>query len=397
MVMVQMALLLVNEAGVSFRSVSKVFIAMNIAFNLTSRVPTHATVLTWMKKQGIANFKRKTFFENEKWVLIIDESVQFGNKKLLVILAVKESRINEGKVLTYNDLIPLSIKASESWKSNEITKELLSCIDLTQISYVVSDNGNNLKGCYKQANIIHIEDIGHKFSWFIKKVFENQEDFENYTKYLSMLRGKLSLSKFAHIIPPNQRIISRFMNLSPLFNWGCKILKLIDKGVLNEDEKKKVDFVLPLRKFILQTRKLLEILKSIQKILKNKQLSVETVKECLDSFDDINDENGKKIIEMVKSYFENTLQKIPTNTIILCSSDIIESCFGKYKEVVKSNKSVGITDLCLSISCLTSQCNQKQIQNALENVKIKQIKQWNDNNIGESLFAKRNNLFKKTG
>lgn len=95
-----MALLLVGGGGVSFRAVRKVFIAMNMSFNLTLRIPTHATVLTWMKKQGIANFREPNFFEKEKWVLIIDESIQFGNKKLLVILAVEESKIKLGKALT---------------------------------------------------------------------------------------------------------------------------------------------------------------------------------------------------------------------------------------------------------------------------------------------------------
>jgi len=392
-----MALILVSGGGVSFRAVSKVFIAMNMSLNLSLRIPTHATVLTWMKKQGIANFRENNFFEKEKWVLLIDESIQFGNKKLLVILAVEESKIKLGKALTYTDLVPLRIKSSESWKSNEIHEELLSCIDLKQISYIVSDNGNNLKGCYQLSNLIHIEDVGHKFSWFIKKVFEKQMDFESYTKHLSGLRGKLSLSKFAHIIPPNQRIISRFMNLSPLFTWGCKILKLIDNRMLNEFELEKVVFVLQYREFIMQTSQLLEVLNSIQKTLKIKQFSKETVKECLEKLDKINDGNGKKIAEMIKIYFEGTFQKMPETPLILCSSDIIESCFGKYKEVVKSNKSVGVTDLCLSISCLTSLGNFKQTQSALEGVKIKQIKQWKDENVGESLFAKRNNLFRKTG
>jgi hypothetical protein len=392
-----MALLLVSGGGVSFRAVRKVFMAMNMCLGLALRVPTHATVLTWMKKQGIANFRGNKFFEKEKWVLIIDESIQFGNKKLLVILAVGESKIKSGKTVAYTDLVPLTIKSSGSWKSNEIKEELASRIDLKQVSYVVSDNGNNLRGCYQSSGLVHIEDIGHRFSWFIKSVFEKQTDLENYTKHLSGLRGKLSLSGFAHIIPPNQRVMSRFMNLGPLFNWGCRILKLIDNGALSEPEMEKVVFVLQYRGFIVQTSKLLDVLGSIQKTLKTNQFSRETVRGCLEKLDEINSGDGKKIAGMIRTYFEDTLQKMPEAPMVLCSSDIIESCFGKYKEVVKSNKSVGITDLCLSISCLTSLGDFNQTKNALENVKIKQIKQWKDENVGESLFAKRNNLFRKTG
>ena len=160
---------------------------------------------------------------------------------------------------------------------------------------------------------------------------------------------------------------------------------------------KKWFFVLQYREFITQTNRLLDVLNSIQKTLKTKQFSKETVIACLEKFDTLNDDNAKKIGEMIKIYFADTFQKMPETPMILCSSDIIESCFGKYKEVVKSNKSVGITDLCLSISCLTSLGDFKQTKNALECVKIKQIKQWKDENVGESLFAKKNILFRKAG
>ena len=76
-----MALLLINCSGVSFRSVSKVFLVLKISFDLNLRVPSHVTILNWVKKQGIANFRDKEFFNQEKWILIVDESIQFGNKK----------------------------------------------------------------------------------------------------------------------------------------------------------------------------------------------------------------------------------------------------------------------------------------------------------------------------
>lgn len=392
-----MALLLINNSGISYRSVSKVFLVMNITFNLRFRVPSHATVLIWMKKQGIANFNDKSFYQSEKWVLIIDESIQFGNKKLLAVLAVSERNLNSGRALTYKDVVPVILKASESWKSHEIETELLAKIDLKQILYVVSDNGGNLKGCYQLSGLKHIEDVGHKFSWIIKETFEKQVDFENYTKFLAGLRAKLSLSKFAHLIPPNQRIMSQFMNLTPLFRWGFKMLKLLDKDQLNDTEREKVAFILQYRELINQTHYLLAVLNSVQKLLKNKGLSENTVTECIKKMDKVEGEYGKKTVKMVISYFEDTLKKIPKGETVLCSSDIIESSFGKYKSVVKATKSVGVTDLCLCISCLMSSGNLDQTKQAMEKVKIKDIKQWKDENIGESLLDKRNKLFKKAG
>jgi hypothetical protein len=392
-----MAITLINCSGVSFRSVSKVFIVLNISFNLNLRVPTHATVLNWVKKQGIANFRDKAFYDDQKWILIVDESIQFGNKKLLAVLAVPASKQALGRALTYKDLVPVILKASESWKANEIESEIRSCMDVEQVLYIVSDNGNNLKSSYSLLGIKHIEDVGHKFSWIIKETLEKQDDFEAYTKLLSGLRGKLSMSKYAHIVPPNQRIMSRFMNLSPLFKWGNRILKLLDKKQLNESETEKVGFVNQYRELISQTNHLLCIINKVQKILKNEGFSKDTTNQCLRLLENINDERGKKVVAMIETYFEETLQKMSDQETILCSSDIIESCFGKYKSIVKANKSVGITDLCLCISCLMSDGSIEQTKKAMGQIKTKQIKDWNDKNIGETLYAKRNALFKKAG
>lgn len=392
-----MAITLINCSGVSFRSVSKVFIVLNISFNLNLRVPTHATVLNWVKKQGIANFRDKAFYDDQKWILIVDESIQFGNKKLLAVLAVPASKQNLGRALTYKDLVPVILKASESWKANEIESEIRSCMDVEQVLYIVSDNGNNLKSSYSLLGIKHIEDVGHKFSWIIKEALEKQDDFEAYTKLLSGLRGKLSMSKYAHIVPPNQRIMSRFMNLSPLFKWGNRILKLLDKKQLNESETEKVGFVNQYRELINQTNHLLCIINKVQKILKNEGFSKDTTNQCLRLLENINDERGKKVVAMIETYFEETLQKMSGKETILCSSDIIESCFGKYKSIVKANKSVGITDLCLCISCLMSDGSIEQTKKAMGQIKTKQIKDWNEKNIGETLYAKRNALFRKAG
>jgi len=370
---------------------------MNISFDLNLRVPSHVTVLNWVKKQGIANFREKDFFNNEKWILIIDESIQFGNKKLLAILAVPASKQSLGRALTYKDLVPVVLKTSESWKANDIESEIKSCIDVNQILYALSDNGNNLKSTYNQLGLKHIEDVGHKFSWIIKETLEKQDDFESYTKHLSGMRARLSMSKFAHIIPPNQRIVSRFMNLTPLFNWGSKMINLLDNNQLSEDEREKVAFVNDYRELIYHTNLLLGTLNKIQQLLKNKGFNKETMNQSIKLLENHNDERSIKVREKVCKYFYETYQKMGKQTTILCSSDIIESCFGKYKSIVKANKTVGITDLCLCISCLMGETNFEQTKQSMTKIKTAQIKDWKDKNIGMTLYQKRNTLYKKTG
>ena len=392
-----MALLLINCSGVSFRSVSKVFLVLKISFDLNLRVPSHVTILNWVKKQGIANFRDKEFFNQEKWILIVDESIQFGNKKLLAVLAFPASKQNLGRALTYKDLVPLVLKSSESWKASDIEAEIRSRIDLKQILNVISDNGHNLKKMYALTGLIHIDDVGHKFSWIIKEAFEKQIDFESYTKQLAGMRGKLALSKFSHIMPPNQRIVSRFMNLTPLFKWGTRMISLLEKDKLTEQEREKVNFVLDYKVLIQQMHLLLSVLNKIQKILKNKGFSKETMNNSLMLLNNISDERGLKVKDMISKYFNDNLQKMGDAQTIQCSSDIIESCFSKYKSIVKANKTVGVTDLCLSISCLLGETSLEYTKESMSKIKTTQIKEWKEKNIGQTLYEQRYTLFKKVG
>ena len=83
---------MVLGAGVSFRAVGKLFVETNLHLELSLGTPTHTTVLNWTKKQGVGNFREKDYFNSGEWVLIIDESIQFGNKKLWPYLQISGLR-----------------------------------------------------------------------------------------------------------------------------------------------------------------------------------------------------------------------------------------------------------------------------------------------------------------
>jgi hypothetical protein len=369
---IQLAITLVTTAGVSFRAVSKIIIQLNLYLHLNLEIPTHTTVLNWTKKQGISKFREGIFFDDQKWVLIADESIQFGNKKLLLVLAVPESRCEEGKELSYKDLMPLVLKVSSSWKSEDIAFEIQQHIALDQISYCISDTGSNLVNAFKSLNCIHIPDINHKFSLIIKSVFGSNCILDDYTKNLSSLRTKKSMSKIARIVPPNQRIMNRFMNLTPLFEWGVTMINLLDKNELTEDEKMEISFLesASLKEFIYDSYQILIGLNYVQQILKSKGYNEISKREALALFSNIESENALKIKSQLELYFGDLSTKAQGKTIC-CSSDIIESCFGKFKEIVKGNKAVGISDLSLCIAAITGINNSEKTREAMETVSIR--------------------------
>lgn len=383
--------------GVSFRSVRKIFVELNIIYQLNTHAPTHTAVLNRVKKKSTGNFQKKDFFNRNKWVLIVDESIQFGNNKLLLVIATPEPAKNQTKALTYEDFVPLILKVSSSWKSEDIAKEIREQIDTDQIAYIISDNGSNLLNSFKALNVMYIEDINHKFSWIMQRVLNSNDTFLSYTKHLSDMRAKLSMSKFARLVPPNQRIMSRYMNLTPLFSWGIKIIHLLNNNELSEEETDKVSFIKDYQDFIEEMDELLRTLNEIQKIMKNTGFNKKNVNCSEALLRPLRKNISAKVSKMISEYFKNTLSKMEKKETVYCSSDMAESCFGKYKELVKNNKSVGISDLALSIAALLGKNNLSDIKTAMEKVSVKKIKSVRDENIGDTLLAQKRNLFKNIG
>jgi hypothetical protein len=331
----------------------------------------------------------------DDWILMIDESIEFGHDKLLVILGIREANIDFNRALHYHDMTCLKLSASSSWKGEDI-KTVLDGLssELGTIKYVVADMGGPIKKALRLSCITHIEDINHKISWFIKELYKDDKEFKSYSEKLARLRGSLGLSNMSHILPPQQRVNSRYMNLKPIFNWGMSILKMLEDEKSDPLEKEKMMFVKEYGDLIRQTHRLICIANSIQEELKKHGLYEKTKKDCICLFDNILDVRILKFKDMINGFLTNICHSVKGSEKILCSSDILESSFGKYKNYISDNISVGITDLSLAIPAFSGKLDKDEIKAAMEGVKVVTIKEWGDKNIGVTQTKKRRTSLK---
>ncbi len=336
--------------------------------------------------------------KSDDWILMIDESIEFGHDKLLVILGIRETKIVFGQALQYRDMTCLKLAASSSWKGEDIKKVLDEpTFQVGTIKYVVADMGNSIKKALRLSSITHVEDINHKISRFIKELYKDDPVFRAYCEELAYLRGSMGLSNMSHILPPQQRVNSRFMNLKPIFEWGMAILKMLESETSNASEKEKMLFIKDYEPLIRQTQQLIEIGNHIQEILKTKGLSKKTKTDCLNLFDQVSDNRTLKFKDMINAFLSEMIKAVEESNKILCSSDILESSFGKYKNYISDNISVGITDLSLAIPAFGSKLEQEEIKKAMEGVKVNQIKEWSNINIGNTQTKKRRESLKMGG
>jgi len=375
---------------------------MKLFADLNISPPSHSTIILWSKKFGLYHIERNIPISDD-WVIILDESIEFGNEKMLVVLGIREQDIDYNKALQYQDLECLALKISSSWKGDEIKKVLDEVKSkVGEIKYAIADMGNAIKKALAVSEISHVEDLTHKLSWIIKNIYEKDEGFIAYTKNLAHLRKAMTLSKMSHILPPNQRVHSRFMNLKPIVDWGLSIIKIYkDRTILPKEYAQKLSGIMEYKELLIELSLIVEQAIIIQKTFKNKSVSKNTIRECKSHLNKLPDRPNINMFKSEVLIYLNRIGTIKNEQIskrILCSSDILESSFGKYKSYISNNKSIGITALSLTIPAFLNDYSNKDIVlSAMENTTTNDIKYWRDNNIGDSLITRRKAVLRKVG
>jgi len=397
LIMISLEIFLSTSCG--FRATEKILAIFNKYFHFCKRTPRAVTVMNWVKKFGCFQLQ-KPIEKADDWIVILDESIEFGHDKLLNVYGVRQSKIDTNRALKYSDLTPLLIKAQPSWTGDLIKTELETIQKNSgNFLFAVADGGNAICRCLRLSQITHIYDITHKIAWILKQNYKECPDFMAYTKEMSKMRTKLVLSDVSHILPPNQRSDSRFMNLDVLSNWGTRVLKFLQVGEKQTKEYKKLKWVEKYSELICELTEVNSIVAEIKHELKTYGLSLITKEKVLKSIEKITIDNSRICFfkTEINTYLNNYQSFTKDEQSILCASDIIESSFGTYKNCINNNPMIGVTNLSLVLAAITGKIEESEVKTALEKVSMEDLKKWSDKNIGKTNMTKRQKILKKTG
>ena len=237
-------------------------------------------------------------------------------------------------------------------------------------------------------------DITHAIAIFLKRIYINDAVFKSFTHNAGQMRFKLCCSKSAHLIPPNQRSKSRFLNIDILSKWAIKALNAYNSNKLSDEEKKQLVWIKEIECFVKEMDLLISKIQDISIILKNEGLSKKTKRKCIKLLKNFKKGRSLEFKKyMIKYLNENTICITKYKEKLLCCSDVIESTFGKYKNELSKNPMCGITDLVLIIPAFTVNLTPEGVKEAIDNCTVRDIQKWNKENLCTSLLTKRKTAF----
>lgn len=338
--------------------------------------------------------------QDTKYAQIVDESMMIGSEKLLLTLGV--SAEHKGRPLNSNDVSILDIAVAKSWNAEAVGAQLKIASEKVGHDplYVISDNASIMKKGIRCADLMHQRDISHSLGMFLERTYKNEPDFKNYTKLMTEPKFKYNMKKIAYLLPPKQRTIARFLNISDWVKWSSKMLDAYH--TLQADEREVFSFVPANASLIDELSEVTECIRSIEDICKNKGLSKQTVAKCHQEIKKRLFYGNYRMIQLGETIFKflnEEAKLIEADAANNNSSDIIESIFGKYKARKSPNKLHGVTSFILFAPLYTKLSKTTHykfdFKAALEDTPISQVNAWKKENLTPNLMQLRINCLKK--
>lgn len=402
----RLSVLLYERSGCGLRSIVKILKVFNEVFgDVLGKIPSPNTIENWVKKCGLDVFQNPGEVSRDKsYVMIVDESMSIGGQKLLLVLAIPADL--HGRPPRHGDVTVLGMSVKNSWTGQDIAAEMQLAIDKVghQPEYVITDNVSSMAKAARLAGTRQHLDISHSFGMFLERAYKNSPDYQQYVKQLGQVKFKYNMTKFAYLLPPSQRVISRFLNLFEWVKWSRRMLEVFP--TLDDREKEVFSFVHENASLVKELAVVMECHERVEAACKHRGLSKHTASKSRRYIKQAFREGNHRVKRLEKDmldYLEREAAMLgPGNDVHCISSDIIESLFGTYKKRKSPNKLNGVTSFVLFIP-LEAKLNDKNkarvfhFKESMECYKIKDIQEWTKKNLLVNCVVKRIKVLKATG
>ena len=334
------------------------------------------------------------------WALVIDNSIQVGTHKCLVILGARLSKLKL-KSLTFADVEVLLIAIHENPTKDVICQSLEKAQEkVGKVIMVCADDGPDLRSGVKLFCEKHgagrVYDTIHKIGTFLKGLLEKDPKWQAFTKAVAEAKKKMQQTSAAHLMPPNQRSKSRFLNIDILIQWGVDALSILAGAEHSDKEllKQYCGWLLDYKELIECLRQLDLINKHVRQHIREYGLSsrtgehVEALLEKAIKSASLN-VSACQYAGKLMDFFQEHSKIVPPNQVWIGSSEIIESLFGKFKDFEKNQHKGGFTSLVLGMAACTGFLDHSIVNKAILETKTKDVEAWTEAQIGKTFLSKR--------
>lgn len=391
------------QLGIPLRAVSRVLEFLAQTLGLPFSAPDWTTGRLWLLRFGLAQLLAVKEPASD-WVWLIDHSVQIGKEKVLAILGIRQGKLPlPERALRAEDMALIALVPM----SNSTREEVAACLEnvakrTSRPCAIVDDHGSDLNGGVAIFQKNHPEtaelyDIRHKAACLLKARLEKNPRWIAFSTELARTRCAIQQTELGPLTPSASKPKARFMNLEEQLDWAGRVLCLLDGApgtvpswTTVERLEAKLGWLRGFRVDWAQWRQWQELVDEAVEVVGREGLHADTAAEVSRSLLAVaNGSESHRLAEELLGFVREQAALVKPGERLPGSTDVLESCFGRFKALEKDHAKGGFTSLLLAFGSLFVEATLENVFGALRAVPTLWVKEWCSTHLGQTFQSKR--------
>jgi hypothetical protein len=379
------------------------------------QAPHWTTGRLWVERLGHAELTAPRE-QAADWAWIADHSVQIGREKCLAILGIRLQDLPPpGESLRHEMMQLIALVPRKSWTRKEVDDALEAAVKRTGTPRViVDDHGVDLAGGVKlfqerHPDTVEIYDVKHKAACLLKHRLEKNPRWLEFMKLAGVTRCAIQQTDLAALVPPAPHTKSRFMNLESHLRWAKYMLVVLDdppeevsQCASRSQVRQKLGWLNRFRRDVREWGGWQAVTDKVVKFVNGEGLYQGVVDKLRAGQPArYQDKSTKELAGQLTEFVAGESAKANGDERLPGSSEVLESCFAKFKALERDQCRGGFTSLVLAFGSLLIEKSADVIAAALRRCPTHAVVEWCRKNLGPTLASKRKAIYQycatKTG
>lgn len=393
--------------GISFRATSRVIDFLAGFFPIPFSAPHWTTGRLWWLRFGQAQLVAAKPPADD-WVWLIDHSVQIGQQKALVILGIRATALPPpGQPLRAQDMVLIDLVPMVTSTREDVARCLEDAATKTRVPRaIVDDHGVDLNGgvqIFQQNHpaTVEIYDAKHKAACLLKSRLEKNPRWLAFCAAVGKTRCAIQQTEWGALTPPGPQPKARFMNLKGQLDWAGHVLTLLESAADSWPSwgsrprlEEKLGWLRDFAEDLSEWRQWQAIVDLTVGFVASEGVHGETAWMLSRGLRPlVRTDAGRGLAAELLRFVREQARRLKPGERLPGSTEVLESCFGKFKELEKGQAKGGLSSLLVGFGTLLGEATLEQVHKAMTAVPTRKVKEWCAKHLGQTLSSKRKEAY----
>jgi hypothetical protein len=394
----------VLKGATSLRAASRVLELLCGWLPGVERAPAANTGQAWLLRVGLYELTRPKEQATD-WVWLVDHTVQIGQVKCLLIVAVRVAawKAKGRGPLEHHDLTFVALEPMRQSTGPLVQAEWERAVAVTgEPRAILSDAGTDLKKAWEgfrpeHPAVAELSDIKHKMALFVKAELEADPRWSAFVAQVGRAKAQLQQTELVSLIPPSLKEKARFMNVDRLIHWGGRVLHYLDTppqrrrlAATADRVETKLGWLRDYREALGQWRAMMAVVNATLEVVRRDgyhRTAAAVLRARLAPL--ATDACSRRVAERAVAFVAEQSLAAVGEEHLPGSTECLESLIGKGKRLEGQQSRSGFTKMVLAIAAAVAEPTAEYVRTALEQVKHKNVVAWCQDKLGLSVQAQR--------